>query len=60
MRSTTLHKTSCIYIYIYVFWHVRKIAKSDCQLGHVCLFVRVEQLNSHWLDFDKICRENLI
>ena len=29
----------------------RKISKSDYYLRHVCLSVRIEQLNSHWTDF---------
>jgi len=58
---------------IFLFRRVRKIAKSDYQLRHVCLSlrpsVRMEQLISHWTDFheklifdyfSKICRENLI
>jgi hypothetical protein len=45
----------------------RKIAKSDYLLRHARLSVRIEQLGSHWTDFDKnlifelfskICREN--
>ena len=54
-------------------WRVRKIAKSDYQLRHVCPSacppspVRMEQLGSHWTYFyeilhiehvSKICREN--
>jgi len=52
-------------------FRVRKIAKSDYLLHHVCLyipsFVRMEQLGSHWTDFrellylsifQKICWEN--
>ena len=33
------------------FRHVRKTAKSDYQLRHVCQSVRMEQLGSHWTDF---------
>jgi hypothetical protein len=33
---------------------VRKIAKSDYELRHVCPSVRVEQLGSHWKDFHEI------
>ena len=31
----------------------RKIAKSDCELRHVCLSVRIELLGTHWTDFHK-------
>jgi hypothetical protein len=34
------------------FRRVRKIAKSDNYLRHVRLFVRKEELGSHWTDFD--------
>ena len=37
-----------------VFGHVRKIAKSDYQLRHVCPSVRMEQLGSHEMDFLEI------
>ena len=37
-----------------LFWRVRIIAKSDFQLRHVCLSVRVEHLCSHWTDFHEI------
>jgi hypothetical protein len=33
------------------FRHVRKIAKATASL---CLFVLMEQLGSHWMDFDEI------
>jgi hypothetical protein len=36
------------------FRRVRKIAKHDFQLCHVCPSVRMEQLRSHWTDFHKI------
>jgi hypothetical protein len=36
-----------------VFRCVRKIAKSDCWL-RVCPSFRMEQLDSHWTDFDEI------
>jgi hypothetical protein len=39
-------------IFVHFFRRVRKIAKSDYYL-HVRLSVRVEQLGSHWTDFDK-------
>jgi hypothetical protein len=32
----------------------RKIVKSDCYLHHVCLSVRMEQLDSRWTDFHNI------
>jgi len=34
---------------------VRKISKSDYELRHVCLPVRVGHHNSHWTDFNWIC-----
>jgi hypothetical protein len=37
-----------------LFRRVRKIAKSDCYLQHVCLSVRIEQLGSHWTGFYEI------
>jgi hypothetical protein len=45
-----------------LFRHVRKIAKGDCQLRHVCLClglyvcpsVRMEQLGSYRMDFYEI------
>ena len=37
-----------------IFWGIRKIVKSYYQLHHVCLPVRMEQLGSHWMDFDEI------
>ena len=49
-----------------LFIRIRKIAKSDNQLRHVCPSVRMEQLGSHWTDFyeilifeyfSEICRE---
>jgi len=33
---------------------VRKIAKSDYWLHHVCPSVRMEKCGSHWTDFCKI------
>jgi hypothetical protein len=33
---------------------VRKVAKSDYYLRRVCPFVRMEQLDSHVLDFHEI------
>jgi hypothetical protein len=38
---------------VFVVRRVRKIAKSDCWLYHVRLFVLMEQLCSHWTDFDE-------
>ena len=37
-----------------VYWRVRKIAKSDYKLRHVCLSVRMEQLGPYWKDFHKM------
>jgi len=34
-----------------------KFIKSDCQLRHVCLPVRMELLGLHWTDFYKIWYE---
>jgi hypothetical protein len=40
---------------LYIFRRVRKIVKSDHWFGHVCSpvcpSVRVEQLDSQWMDF---------
>jgi hypothetical protein len=36
------------------FLGFRKSAKSDYWFCHVCLSIRMEQLGSHWKDFDKI------
>ena len=36
----------------YILMLVRKLAKSDYYLLHVHLYVRMEQLDSHWTDFD--------
>ena len=36
-----------------IFRRVRKIAKSELVLCHVCLSVRIEQLGSHCMDFDE-------
>jgi hypothetical protein len=33
---------------------VAKFRKSDCQLSHVCPYVRMEQLGSHLTDFNEI------
>jgi hypothetical protein len=40
--------------FVCVFSCVREISKSDSQLCHVCLSVRMEQLGSHWTDFHEI------
>jgi hypothetical protein len=40
---------------MYVFWHVRKIAKSDYHLRHVCQSVRVKQVGFRWTNFHEIC-----
>jgi len=39
---------------LFIFRRVRKIAKSDYQLRHVCPSVRMEQLGSHWTDHHEI------
>ena len=39
---------------MFVFRRVRKVAKSDYQLRHVCPSVRMEQRASHWSDFHEI------
>jgi hypothetical protein len=38
----------------YIFAQLGKISKSDDQLLHVCLFVRMEQLGSRLTDFNEI------
>jgi hypothetical protein len=38
----------------FVFKQVCKLAKSNCYLRHICLPIRMEQLCSHWVDFDEI------
>jgi hypothetical protein len=35
-----------------VFRRVRRIAKNDCWLLHVCPPARMEELGCHWTDFD--------
>jgi hypothetical protein len=37
-----------------VYGRVRKIAKSDCWLRHICPSVLTEQLGFHWTDFHEI------
>jgi hypothetical protein len=37
-----------------IFRCVRKTAKSDYYLRHVCLSVRIEQLYFHWSDFHEM------
>jgi len=39
---------------VVVFRLASKIANSDYQLRHVCPSVRMQQLGSHWKDFDYI------
>ena len=53
-------------LFSFFFGRIRKIAKSDSSLHHVCLSVclpaclpvrpslRMEQLGSHWIDFHEI------
>jgi predicted metalloenzyme YecM len=36
------------------FRRILKITKSDYELRHVCLSVRIEQLGHHWTDFNEI------
>ena len=45
-----------VWLAISSFRRVRKIAKkkSDSELRHVCLPVRMEQLGSDWTDFHEI------
>jgi hypothetical protein len=43
-----------IFVSLYGFLRVRKIAKSDYSLRHVCPSARMEQLGSHWKDFHGI------
>ena len=40
--------------HVTVFRRVRKIAKSDYLLRHVCLSVRIEHLGCQWTDFHEI------
>jgi hypothetical protein len=40
--------------YLSAFRCVRKTLKTDYYLRHVRLSVRVEQLDTHWTDFDEI------
>ena len=42
------------FIYKPIFRRVRKTAKSDYLLGHVCPSIRMEELGSHCTDFHKI------
>jgi len=41
----------CLHYMFNLLQRVRRIAKSNCYLRHVCLSVRVEQLGSHWTNF---------
>jgi hypothetical protein len=46
-----------ICLFSYVFRRLRKLAKNDYYLRHVmpvCPPARVQQLGSHWPDFDEI------
>ena len=43
--------TGCFCVVFFVFWCVRKTAKSDCWLRHVHLSVRIEQPCSNWTGF---------
>jgi hypothetical protein len=36
------------------FRRVRKIAKSDCYLRHVCVSVRMEYVGTHWTHFHEM------
>ena len=40
-------------IILRVFRHMWKTAKSDFWRRHICLSVRMEQIGSHWTDFDE-------
>ena len=64
LNSKSIHNITSedvyIYIYIYTEWaftyvprRMSKISKNSYQLHHVRLSVRMEQLNSHWTDFDE-------
>ena len=37
-----------------IFRRVCKITTGDCSFLHVCLSVRMQQLDSHWTDFREI------
>ena len=43
--------------FTYIFRRVRKAAKSDCWLRHICPYVRpsadMEQFGPQWTDFDE-------
>jgi hypothetical protein len=43
----------CVFQFL-VLRRVRKIAKSDCLLRHVCLSIYMKQLGSQWTDFREI------
>jgi hypothetical protein len=38
-------------LYITIFRHVRKIAKNDYSLRHVCPSVHMEDLSTSWTDY---------
>jgi hypothetical protein len=45
--------TSSVWLYNLLVRCIRKIPKSDYWLRHVSLTVRMEQLGSHWTDFQE-------
>jgi len=45
---------SLLVFVMFIFRRVRKIAKGDYLLRHVCPSIRMEQLGSHWKDFYEI------
>jgi hypothetical protein len=51
---TSLIKMGIACFMICIFKHVHKIVKSHYQLHHVCLSVCMEQLSSHYADFNEI------
>ena len=64
-QATQQNLPYCCHIQGNIFGIVRKIARNDCYLRHVCPSVRMEQLGSHWTDFhviwyfsvfSKVCR----
>ena len=60
LRCEHRRATQCrvFFYFFFIFWRVRKIAKNDYELRHVCpsarLSVPVQQLGSHWTEFHEI------
>jgi hypothetical protein len=52
--NTAVRHASNLATLFYFLGAFAKIAKVDCWLRHVCLYVCMEQLGSHWIDFHKI------